>query len=113
MRSLLPTDTKSTRGRSSSSSNSTLGTSIMAPIRSLPGFAHPRLTARSRSLSISTLISSISVATDTMGIMTRNSRPAAARSIARICMRNSAGRSSDMRTARHPMAGFSSGTCGR
>ena len=43
-----------------------------------------------------------------MGIIIRSSWPAAARIMARTCVRNSAGRSSHMRMARQPMAGFSS-----
>ena len=42
------------------------------------------------------------------GSMTDSSRPAAARSKARTCVRNIPGLSSDIRIARHPSAGFSS-----
>jgi len=43
-----------------------------------------------------------------IGSMMRSSRPAAALSSALIWVRNSAGRSSAMRMARQPIAGFSS-----
>ena len=111
MRSLLPTDTNSTLGSSASSSKSTLGTSIIAPMRSFLGAAIRFCASSARSLSISARIASISVAAETIGIMILSSRPAPAMSSARTCVRNSAGRSSDMRIARQPIAGFSSLIC--
>ena len=110
-RSLLPTDTKSTlfsrarRARTARSAPRSWPRSAACSAARYP--ASWRVRSRCRS---ARWISSISPAIDTIGIMIRSSRPAAARRSARTCMRNSAGRSSDMRIARQPMAGFSSGT---
>ena len=103
-----PTETKSTALTSASSWNRSEGTSIMAPSISRSGSGCPwrRIWATSRSIIARAFFtSSRSV---TMGSMTRNSRPDAARNSARSCVLRSPGRSSPMRIARQPMAGFSS-----
>ena len=107
-RSLEPTETKSTACISSSSWNSSDGTSSMAPSLRLVGRWWPKRDRCRTSRSMISRACAISPSSVTIGSISFSSRPPAAFSSARTCVRSRPGRSSVRRIARQPSAGFSS-----
>ncbi|MCY1305232.1 hypothetical protein D9M70_550260 [compost metagenome] len=105
IRSLVPIDRKSKCFRKVLSVSAAAGISIMAPSLTGP-YTAPRLSSSARAKSISDSVWRISLACASIGMSRWISPCAAARRMARSCVRNIAGSARLQRMARRPSAGF-------